>query len=60
MSMMPPDRARRIDQMLFTQVPGRGGLGRRPSRPHIVPKCNASLSICATEGEEPEIEMALV
>ena len=30
------------------------------SRPHIVSKCNASMSLFATVGEEPEVEVALV
>jgi hypothetical protein len=29
-------------------------------RPPLRSKCNASLSICATAGEEPEVELALV
>jgi hypothetical protein len=29
-------------------------------RPPLRSKCNASLSICATVGEEPEVELALV
>ena len=60
MSMMPPGGLRRIDQKLFTEVPGKGVLGRRLSRPQIVSKCNASLRFSATLGENSEVEVPLV
>ena len=36
--------------------------GRRTARPHMLSECNASLQLrfSANQGEEPEVELALV
>jgi hypothetical protein len=59
--MMPPGGVKRIDQRLFTQVPRRRVLIEGSS--HALPTCSkskVSLSLTATLGEEPEVEVALV
>ena len=60
MSMMPLGGLRRIDQKLFTEVPDKGLLGKRFSRPPLRSECNASLSLFATLGKEPEVDVVLV
>ena len=58
MSTSPHPRLQEVD-MLHEVARSRIGHRWLP-HPHIVPKCNTSLSVSATVGEEPEVEVALV